>query len=204
MSLDYSYKLYFPRRRLPEALEGLAALCVPGKVMGKIRFPQGIREVPFEPFSGDAIPNWDDESYSFEVILNLEADEALERFTRTDADTLHAQSDRMNLGYVYFRVDNEPGSEVSKFVFIAGGDRMSWAFMDSRALRSVFSRLLAAHGGICGLLDMDEWRDVFWWRGEEVWERLEAAWTLEEIDNQMRRRLRKPYTPRRKPRCLKK
>ncbi len=191
MGLDYSYKLYFPRARLPEALMGLAALCVPGKTMGKIRFAEGIREVPFAPFRGDPIPNWDDESYSFDIILNLEADEALERFTRIDPQTLHAQNGHLRLGYVYFRVDNEPDEDVSRFVFIAGGNRMSWAFMDSYALRRAFCRLLEAHGGLCGLLDLEEWKDVFWWRGEETWERLEDVWTLEEIDKQMRKRRRK-------------
>ncbi len=191
MGLDTSYRLFFPRARLPEALMGLAALCVPGKTMGKIRFPEGIREVPFEPFGEDRIPNWDDTSYSFNIILNLEADEALERFTRIDPERLHAQGDRLNLGYLYFHVDNDVSGDVSQFLFIAGGNRMSWALMDSHALRRAFCRLLEAHGGLCGLLDMEEWKDVFWWRGEETWERLEDVWTLEEIDKQMRRRRRK-------------
>lgn len=190
MGLDYAYRLYFPRPRVPEALLGLAAMCVPGKVMGKIRFPEGIREVPFEPFPVDYIPNWDDRHYSFDVILNLEADEALERFTRMDPETLHAQGDRLNLGYIYFSVGNEAESDVSCFSFIAGGNRMSWAFMDSYALRRLFRHLLAAHEGICGFLDMDVMQDVFWWRGEETWERLYDAWTLEEIDRQMRQRRR--------------
>jgi hypothetical protein len=124
MGLDYSYKLFFPRARLPEALMGLAAMCVPYKAMGKIRFPEDVREVPFEPFAKDRILNWDDESYSFEVILNLEADQALEKFTRIDPQALHDQGDRLNLGYLYFRVGNPPESQVSEFVFIAGGNRM--------------------------------------------------------------------------------
>ncbi|GAB4505360.1 MAG: hypothetical protein Fur0043_23550 [Anaerolineales bacterium] len=187
MGLDYSYKLYFPRARLPEALMGLAALCVPGKTMGKIRFPQGIREVPFEPFHEDPIPNWDDASYSFDVILNLEADEALEKFTGVDPPTLHAQDGHLRLGYVYFYVDNESEEEVSRFVFIAGGNRMSWAFLDSHSLQRTFSHLLEEQGGICGLLDMEEEQIVFWWRGEGRWEVLREAWTLAEIEKQMRR-----------------
>lgn len=207
MSLDYSYKLYFPRPRLPEALLGLAAMCVPGKTMGKIRFPQGIREVPFEPFREDNVPNWDDESYSFDLILNLEADEALERFTRIDPERLHAQGDRLNLGYVYFSVNNPPESQMGRFTFIAGGNRMSWAFLDSHALQRAFSRLLEAHGGICGALDREEDRIIFWWRGEETWEVLEDAWTLEEVEQAMRRKREKkppPSTRRRRYRCLKK
>ncbi|MGB9872874.1 MAG: hypothetical protein ACPLYD_14610 [Anaerolineae bacterium] len=207
MGLDYSYKLYFPRPRLPEALLGLAALCVPGKTMGEIRFPQGLRQVPFEPFREDKAPNWDDESYSFDLILNLEADQALEQFTRIDPQTLHAQGDRLNLGHVYFRVDNPPENQVSQLTFIAGGNRMSWAFLDSHSLQSAFSRLLAAHGGICGALNREEDRIIFWWRGEATWEVLEDAWTLEEVERAMRRKQKQTPSPpsrRRRYRCLKK
>ncbi|MEN4098309.1 MAG: hypothetical protein ROW52_00175 [Anaerolineaceae bacterium] len=185
MGLDYAYKLYFPRRCVLDALQGLAEMCIPGKTMGIICFPQGVRKVPFEPFADNPVPKWDDASYSFEIILNLEADEALERFTCKDPAALTTGDDSLNLGYIYFRVDNGAGQDVSKFVFIALGNRMSWAFMDSRSLRRIFICLLAAHEGICGLLDMDEWQEVFWWRGKETWARLEGAWSLEDIAKQI-------------------
>lgn len=191
MGLDYTYRLYFPRERLPEALEGLAAMCVPARQTAHIRLPQGIWEFPFAPFTGEATPDWDSESYSFEVILRLPADEALEKFTRIDPQQLEEQGGEADLGYVYFRVDNPPGETTSCFVFIAGGNRMSWAFLDSSSMRGAFIRLLEAHGGLCGLLDMDEQRLVFWWRGEETWEILEEAWTLEAVEAQMRAALRR-------------
>ena len=210
MGLDYTYRLFFPRERIPEALAGLAALCAPPpRGTARIRLPQGIREFPFEPFREDALPNWDDESYSFDIILRLAADEALEKFTRIAPQQLEEQSGEVALGYIYFRVDNPPEETVSHFVFIAGGNRMSWAFLDSHSLQSAFSDLLAAHGGLCGLLGRDEERTIFWWRGQGTWEVLKEAWTLEEIDAQMQKALRwreKPTgsAPRRRPRCRKK
>jgi hypothetical protein len=210
MGLDYTYRLFFPRERVPEALEGLAARCAPPpRGTARIRLPQGIREFPFEPFREDALPNWDDESYSFDIILRLEADESLEKFTRIAPQQLEAQGGETALGYVYFRVDNPPDEAVSCFVFIAGGNRMSWAFLDSRSLQSAFSDLLAAHGGLCGLLDRDEDRIVFWWRGQATWETLREAWTLEEIDAQMQQALHQQEkstrsAPRHRPRCRKK
>ncbi len=207
MGLDYTYRLFFPRERVPEALEGLAARCAPPRCgTARIHLPQGIREFPFEPFREDALPNWDDESYSFDIILHLAADEALEKFTRIAPQQLEEQRWEIDLGYIYFRVDNPPEETVSCFVFIASGNRMSWAFLDSRSLQSVFSDLLAAHGGLCGLLDRDEDRIVFWWRGQTTWETLREAWTLEEIDAQMHQALHQSTrsAPRRRHRCLKK
>jgi hypothetical protein len=114
MGLDYTYRLFFPRERVPEALEGLAARCAPPRrETARICLPQGIREFPFEPFREDALPNWDDESYSFDIILRLEADEALEKFTRIAPQQLEAQGGETALGYVYFRVDNPPDEAVS-------------------------------------------------------------------------------------------
>ena len=210
MGLDYTYRLFFPRERVPEALEGLAARCAPPpRGTARIRLPQGIREFPFEPFREDPLPNWDDESYSFDIILRLEADESLEKFTRIAPQQLEAQGGETALGYVYFRVDNPPDEAVSCFVFIAGGNRMSWTFLDSRSLQSVFSDLLAAHGGLCGLLDRDEERTIFWWRGQVTWETVREAWTLEDIDAQMQKALRRREeqvrsAPRRRHRCIKK
>jgi hypothetical protein len=86
---------------------------------------------------------------------------------------------------------------------------MSWTFLDSRSLQSVFSDLLAAHGGLCGLLDRDEERTIFWWRGQVTWETVREAWTLEDIDAQMQKALRRREeqvrsAPRRRHRCIKK
>jgi hypothetical protein len=126
MGLDYAYRLFFPRERVPEALEGLAALCAPPpRRTAFIHLPQGIREFPFEPFREDAPPNWDDESYSFDIILRLAADEALEKFTHIAPQQLEEQGREVHLGYVYFRVDNPPEEAVSRLVFIAGGNRMT-------------------------------------------------------------------------------
>lgn len=191
MGLDYTYRLYFPRERIPEALQGLAAMCARPPQTAHIRLPQGIREFPFDPFQGEPTPDWDSESYSFEVILRLPADDALEKFiARTNPQQLKEQEEA-DFGYVSFRVDNPPDKINSCFVFIAGGDRMSWAFLDSTSMRRAFIRLLEAHGGLCGLLDMDEQRLVFWWRGQETWEILEEAWTLEAVEAQMRAALRR-------------
>lgn len=208
MGLDYTYRLYFPRERIPEALGGLSAICTPPRQRARIRLPQGVCEFPFEPFNGDAQPDWEDESYSFEIILRLPTDEALEKFThRIDPQRVEEPRGESDLGYIYFRVDNPPGETTSCFAFIAGGNRMSWTFLDSRSVQRAFSRLLEAHGGLCGLLDMDERRLVFWWRGEETWVMLEDAWTLEAVETQMRkalRRQRERERPARRRRCLKK
>lgn len=207
MGLDYTYRLYFPRERIPEALQGLAAMCVPPPRTAHIRLPQGIREFPFAPFTGEPTPNWDDESYSFEVILRLSADDALEKFIARINPQQRKEQEEADFGYVSFRVANPPDEINSSFVFIAGGNRMSWAFLDSTSMRRAFVRLLETHGGLCGLLDMDEQRLVFWWRGQETWELLEDAWTLKAVDAQMRaafRRRGRQDRPARRYRCRKK
>jgi len=68
-------------------------------------------------------------------------------------------------------------------LFGTPGTTMGVLFSESESIRKTFAHVLKTTRGVYGLLDGEEWADLFWWRGEERSEEIPRAdLPLAEID----------------------
>jgi hypothetical protein len=189
MGLDYSYRLFFRRQSLRDVLQGVAAFSRPGVGQVSIRFPDRVMELPFKAMTGtgeqiaydDPKPEWDlATSLYFDVDDDILAylDEYRDAIAQQDRGQgecpSRSQEARVAIGYIHLTVyrdlsalgERYSNPDVIMLRFSAATSSMSLLFADSQSIRNGFTRLLSAHGGICGLLDREYDVAAIWWRGE--------------------------------------
>ena len=198
MGLDYRYLLFFERGARLDVLERLAEMADSDPDRRTILVgPDGPVTLPFSGWlkTGQRI-SWDDTSptWDFMTVLCFEPDEAIEyyldRLPRSprddggedDNEDAHDEHGLAAIGYIYLTLHNdmsdwpsETGEDLVLFEFGTPGTSMSVLFTESESVRKGFTHLLETCSGVYGLLDMEDMADLFWWRGEEMADRLPTA-----------------------------
>lgn len=177
MGDDFRYRLFFPRQNLWPVLENIALLSdlAPEEPL-QVVFPDRRRSFPFEPFGKTpATIRWDEPSFEFATSLCCETDPTLLNYQRREALNLTGnlpsedEDTRISIGYIYVAVETElPDTEAALVEFSTPGSSISFLFRESSSIRKTFRRLLKAHAGICGVLDLEMSAEIFWWQGRAV------------------------------------
>lgn len=184
MGLDYRYLLYFPRDRLWEALQGVAAVADPFEPGTRIKFPDGERTLPFGIWKfNDKQPKSSDGEFRFTTALFFHADDYVLEYIRDlnkeDPDRSPPEPDKdskYSIGFIYLYVYNDLSRYTKGFTetdlalldFQSAGTSMSLLFEESPSVRSLFRGLLEDYGGVGGVFDNEYEGRVFWWKGREV------------------------------------
>jgi hypothetical protein len=110
-------------------------------------------------------------SLEFDTSLWLRIDENEQAMFQADGWKLDEQG-KVEFGYLYLTIDfrpEEPGDFVA-FRFVAATDGMSRLMEDSQSLYRAFRTLLAENGGICGILDREDYQEaILWWlKGQDL------------------------------------
>jgi hypothetical protein len=206
MGMDYRYLLFFEREACLDVLERLGemAWAYPGH-QTILALPD--REVVL-PFSGwqETGPriSWDDPgpTWDFMTTLSFEPDQAIDYYlgrlrrgpsgegAGDDGGTRLDRQGRAGVGYIYLTVHNDmaswpsgTGEDLVAFEFDTPGSSMSVLFTESESIRWAFTQLLETCRGVYGLLDLEDWAHLFWWRGHEMDEQIpDAGLPLAEIE----------------------
>jgi hypothetical protein len=179
MGLDYSFLLYFERRRLWDALDGLAAIADPVGPSTRVDLPDTVIRLPFEAWAGTparlkaaALPP----EINLMTCLNFAPDEALEEYRERNADPIPDPNGPISVGYIYLSVHcdlstgeyGETDPDLVLFQLTAATTSMSILFTESPSIRATLIRLLGTCGGVCGILDREDGGgELIWFRGEE-------------------------------------
>jgi hypothetical protein len=207
MGLDYSYLLYFKRKHLWEALQGVAAIAEPHQPPTVIQFPDHELAVPLDSWLlRDKTVYHDDPEFSFSIVLNFEEDDEILDYIiardrgRTEVDRSPPDEQGTNLvpiGYIYLDIYNdlsrritidEP-SDLVLFDFGTTGTRMSLLFSYSTSIREAFADLLDRCHGVCGVFNREDGGgELFWLAGRRMSDWIEDPYlTPEEIDGLARK-----------------
>jgi hypothetical protein len=188
VGLDYRYRLYFERDARCDVLERLAGMAAPtADGPATIALPDRSIELPFgtwgQPQRRIA---WDDTKapWLFSTVLLFPPDEPIEDYLgHVDgaaglSPDRYDEQGRLEVGYIDLAVYDETsstGEDLVCFVFDTPGTSMSIAFMESDSIRSCMVDLLASCRGVYGVLDMEDFADLIWLRGERRDDRLPTA-----------------------------
>lgn len=192
--MDYRYLLYFERDARVEALERLAAMAAPthdGPTT--IVLPDRVIEVPFGTWGKPPQRiTWDGtgSAWDFTTVLCFPPDQPLEDYLRyvnssaidgstSGSDALrYDELGRLEVGFIDLSVydtNSDTGDELVCFRFGTTGTSMSMLFLDSESVRSSLLELLASCRGVYAVLDMEDYADLVWLRGERRDDRLPTA-----------------------------
>jgi hypothetical protein len=175
LGYDYTYHLYIYREHVWTTLRALGQHAPPGKTEHTVVHLPGGEVLAFPIFPGlKADPVFYTEQTSFlelDASLWLQVDRDEWEMFREDGWSLDEQG-RVSFGSLDLTVDfrrEKPGPFVA-FRFTGVTDGMSNLMEHSRSLQRVFSRLLAENGGICGILDREDYQDaiLLWREGQET------------------------------------
>jgi hypothetical protein len=194
MGLDYSFLLYFQRRYLWDALDGLAEIADPVGPPTRVNLPDAIMRLPFEAWAGTPA-QLDSASPPHEInlmtALNFAPDDALEEYRDRNDDPLPSPNGPISVGYIYLTVScdlpareyGETDPDLVLFQLTAATTNMSVLFTESPSIRGAFIRILETCGGVCGILDREDAGELVWFRGRETSAHLPDAWlTMLEIE----------------------
>ena len=217
MGVDYRYLLFFERCARLDVLERLGEMAWvhPGH-QTILSLPD--REVVL-PFSGwqETGPriSWDDPgpTWDFVTTLSFEPDQPIEHYlgrlrrgpAGNDEDEGGTRLDRQGragVGYIYLTVHNEmaswpsgTGEDLVMFEFGTPGSSMSVLFTESASIRRALTHLLETCRGVYGLLDLEDWAHLFWWRGNQMDQQVpHASLPLAEIERLVGRSRGAPST----------
>lgn len=152
-------------------LRALGQLACPDSIeYTMVYLPGG--EVLDVPFRSDLKTDhvWYSEQIStlqFAVSLWLQVDEDERELFQEDDWKLDEQG-MVRFGSLYLTIDfrREKSGRLMSFRFVAATDGMSNLMEHSSSLRRAFSHLLAEGGGLCGILELDGYREdeaMLWW-----------------------------------------
>jgi len=182
MGLDYSFRLYFHRKDLWDVLQGIADISVRTTLPTLVIFPDFMRAYPIEGW-GDRkkIIPWNDPAFGFTVAINFEKDEEIVEYLRRmhGKDFYEASTENpagIPIGSVYIEVYSDLNRFEAKdwdpdivlIDFGTPGSHMSMLFFESNSIRVRFQELLERYQGICGVLNMEDYGYVIWYKGRRV------------------------------------
>jgi hypothetical protein len=195
MGLDYSYKLYFRRAQLRDALAALTRYAEPHNPALQVQFPDQILSLPFDKWGSREV-HWNDAEMDFPLVLNFEPDDALvDYIIRRDKDDIlrgppednEENDEKISIGYIYLTVttdlskrypDRQP-PELVLFDFGTTGTQMSLLFSDSSSIRNTFCEFLEDVPGVCGVFDREMGEgELFWLQGKRLSGEIPDSYTL--------------------------
>lgn len=198
MGLDYSYRLFFHRKDLWNALQGIADIANHASPPTLVVFPDFIRAYPMQGWGEHKrIIPWNHPEFGFTVSIYFEKDEAIIDYMRrlhgsSFDETAMDNPAGIAIGCIYINVYNELNRFEEKnwdpdLVLLdlgTPGSRMSMLFFESNSIRDRFQALLERHQGICGVLNMEDYGYVIWHRGRRVDRRIPDPYmSPEEIED---------------------
>ncbi|MFJ2741152.1 hypothetical protein ACIO3O_15970 [Streptomyces sp. NPDC087440] len=186
MGLTYSYEIHLPPKNVATLLAHMAALAPPErhKPPLDLTLPDGQRiTLPFTSHFEGGTADWSrsDESW-FELDTSLlfdaydgeEADDDLRAYAEEHVHEPRADG-RFQVGYIYASIGfGSPPSGYAVVACWAATSRMSRLFERSAGVRTTFTDLTAAAGGVCCLFDFGDGspEEVLWLNGESMRERI--------------------------------
>ena len=190
MGLDYSYKLYFKREHLWDALQGVVGIAWAHQPPCRIVFPDHELSIPL--ISGDFKEKdfqHDDPEFDFAIVLNFEPDEFILEYLRErgyeddhrsppDPDTENLLGIGMIYLTVYQEIPDQPASDLVLFNFGTTGTNMSILFEESTAIRRTFVVLLQKIPGVCGVFNKEMSGELIWLKGQHLSEKIDDPFMM--------------------------
>ncbi len=211
MGMDYRYLLFFPHDARLAVLESLAELGDPASDDHvELCLPERTVDLPFRSWlETEARIAWDDSSptWDFMTVLGFEPDEPLVGYLERMSVRMGSEGEGgeslldsrglARIGIVYLSVHHDmtdwpsdTGEDLVLFELGTPGSSMSVLFSESASIRRAFTRLLETGRGVYGVLDFEDWAQLFWWRGEELDVQIPTAQLpLAEIEKLIGRRI---------------
>lgn len=182
MGLDYSYRLFFHRKDMWNALQGIADISVRSTLPTLVVFPEHIRPYYIEGSAEKKrILYWNDPELWFVVSVYFDQDEAIMDYLQRSKAGKFDEVAMNNpggipIGCIYVKVVTDLNHSEEKtwdpdVVLIdlsTPGTRMSMLFYESYNIRRRFQQLLEAYNGICGILNMEDYGYVIWLKGQRM------------------------------------
>jgi hypothetical protein len=183
MGLDYSYRLYFKRDQLWNALQAVVDLAVPHSPPSRVLFPDHELLIPMETWSDkQGALRCDDPQLDFHASFYFERDDAITEYLirHGNGDSDRSPPDpgaarRLSIGYIYLTIYNRFSEEYDQplppdlvlFSFGTTGTRMSILFLESTSIRQTFLELLRRIPGVCGVFNREMGGELIWFDGRE-------------------------------------
>jgi hypothetical protein len=186
LGLDYSFRLYFHRQHLWDALQGIADISEHSTLPTLVVFPDHIRAYPLRGFGEkERIIPYNAPLFGFSVTIRFDRDDAIVDYMRRmdqqyfDPSILEDPSG-IAIGCIYINVYNDlnrlEGKDWDPDVVLIDmgtpGTRMSTLFFESPSIRRRFQELLENCHGIFGVLNMEDFADLVWFKGKRVEHRI--------------------------------
>jgi hypothetical protein len=182
MGLDYSYLLYFKRKRVWDALQRVAAVCEPSQLPTLISLTGSFISLSLATCDPRKhILKSSDPELCFRISMRFSMDDELatyieETFRNESAVAELRQASSVSIGYIYLTVYNDLAAlnrdladpELAAFEFLAATSSMSLLFAQSASVRARFAGLLEACQGVCGVLNLETQARAFWLNGQSI------------------------------------
>lgn len=179
MGLDYSFKIYFKKEDIWNALSGVVKLATHHQLPVKIKFPDRDLLIPLDTWSGsDEEILCDSTEIYFATVLNFYYDDAIQKYMDRLGyeDVFRGPPDedekKVAIGIIYLtiyqKIPDNPDSDLVLFDFGTPGTTMSILFNESSSVQRTFLEYAENYGAICGLLNCEDYGDVFWLNGQTV------------------------------------
>ncbi|MFF3410463.1 hypothetical protein ACFYW8_30520 [Streptomyces sp. NPDC002742] len=176
MGLDYSYEIFTPAENVARTLVELAELAprTQGVPPLALTLPGGDQVVL--PFTSNFKSEPVDCSTSGMLELDTSIMSGVDDAVREFSDVRDSELDefgRTKIGYIYLTVEFAPTQHPrhASLQFTAATSRMSRMFERSAGIRSVFTGLTVAGGGVCCLLDTEcDTLQICWLNGQPIQE----------------------------------
>ncbi|MFF9485033.1 hypothetical protein [Streptomyces sp. NPDC014676] len=173
MGLAYSYQIFVPAQNITRTLLELTKLAPPTSRVAPltVTMPGGDRVVvPFTShFKSEPVDCSTGGNLELDTSIMFDVDEVVRDFYDSDAEP--DEFGRVQIGYIHLTVKFAPARHphFASLDFMAATSGMSRLFERSASVRTVFTDLTAAGGGVCCLLDTES--DTFrtcWLNGQPV------------------------------------
>lgn len=194
MGLDYSYILYFSREKQWEALKAVVDIAEPHQPPVKITFPDHELSIALETWSDkNGVLRYDEPELDFHFSIDFEEDDAIQSYLRNSNEIENFRSlpivvkpKLIPIGYIYLTIYNGNSEWFSgnnsentvAFTFGTTGTRMSILFYESTSIRKKFVELLERVPGICGVFNLEERGELFWYKGQSLAEGINDPYML--------------------------
>ncbi|MFY7066931.1 hypothetical protein ACOQFV_31160 [Nocardiopsis changdeensis] len=172
MGLNYSYEIFMPPRNVGKALNRLAELAPRDRDTPPLRvtLPGGEQvTVPFTSnFKSEPVDCSANGTLELDTSIAIGVDDTVREFFLHDSHRVDEQG-RVPVGYIYLTVRFSPAwhPDFASLQFTAASSSMSRMFARSASVRTAFTDLTAATGGVCCVLDTeDDTFDICWLNGE--------------------------------------
>ena len=182
MGIDFSYILYFDRKKQWDALQALVDIALPFQPPTKIIFPDREIYVPLLTWiDKNGMLQYDEPELDLHFSIYFEEDEAIRYYLRDrkPEESFRSPPDELkprivSIGFIYLSIYNQTSAwyserdakEIVGFNFGTTGTRMSLLFDESTSIRKTFVELLERVPGICGVFNREDNGEVFWYQGQ--------------------------------------